>query len=116
MLGSWLIASIGTLIAAQTPQRAFATVSIIVAFILPIPIAAILVNEIDAGWTDYAAYLSPLDLVDGLTFWLFQTMPPPSDSLIALTGFNTQTFAAAAVVMGLAASLLLLRRYAKVQA
>ncbi|MDA0269552.1 MAG: ABC transporter permease subunit [Chloroflexi bacterium] len=116
LLGSWLIAAIGTLIAAQTPQRAFATVGIIVAFILPIPIAAILVEQIDAGWADYAVYLSPLDLVDGLTYWLFGTAPPASDSLIALTDFSTATFAGVAVVVALAASALLVRRYIRVQA
>ena len=116
LFGSWLIASIGTLIAAQTPQRAFATVGIIVAFLLPIPFAAIMIEQIDAGWTDYAVFVSPMELLDGLTYWMFRAKPPTSDTLIASTGFALSWFGLAAAVFGTACTGLLLRRYQRVQA
>lgn len=115
LFGSWLIASIGTLIAAQTPQRAFATVGIIVAFLLPIPFAAVMLEEIDAGWTDFAVFLSPLELVDGLTYWMFR-VEPASDSIVALTDYAMSWYALAAAVFGLVCTGLLLRRYRRVQA
>src|SRR5690606_12747344 len=102
-------------IAAQTPQRAFATVGIIVAFLLPIPIAAVLVEEIDATGASLAALLSPLDLVDGLTYWLFRS-EAADGTIVALSGYAMSWFALAAAVMGLLCTGLLLRRYATVQA
>lgn len=115
LFGSWLIASIGTFIAAQTPQRAYATVGIVVAFLLPIPVAAILVEEINAGWTDFAAFISPLDLVDGLSYWMFRSDAEPG-SIVEMSGFATSWFGLGAAVMAVSATLLLLRRYATVQA
>jgi len=116
LFGSWLIASIGTLIAAQTPQRAFATVGIIVAFLLPIPFATILVEEIDAGWTDFAVFLSPMELVDGLTYWMFRKAPPESDTIVAMTDFAMFWFGVAAAIFALTCTGLLIRRYHRVQA
>lgn len=116
LFGAWVIASVGTLIAAQTPQRAFATVGIIVAFLLPIPVAAVLVEEIDAGWTDLAAFVSPLDLVEGLTYWMFGSEPNPSDSVAANSGYGMHWFALVAAAFGAACTALLVRRYQKVQA
>jgi len=115
LFGSWLIASVGTLIAAQTPQRAFATVGIIVAFLLPIPVAAVLVEEISAAGTNLAAFVSPLELVDGLTYWMFRS-PPSSDSIVGATGYAMSWFALAAAVAGALMTVLIIRRYAKVQA
>ena len=113
--GSWLMASIGTLIAAQTPQRAFATVGIIVAFLLPLAVAAVLVQEIDASWTDLAVFISPLDLLDGITFWMFRTSPAPED-IVALSGYALAWSALVGLVVALGATALLLRRYARIQA
>lgn len=61
LLGSALIASVGVAISAQTPRRAYATVGVIVAFIIPLAVAGILVNEIDTAASHYAVFLSPLD-------------------------------------------------------
>ncbi len=116
IFGSWLIAAIGTFIAAQTPQRAFATVGIIVAFLLPTAIAAVFVQEFETAWTDASAFLSPFDLVDGLTYWMFRTDVRDNGSIVDLSGYATGWFALAAAVLGLACTGLLLRRYAKVQA
>ena len=116
LFGSWLIASIGTAIAAQTPQRAFATVGIIVAFLLPTAIAAVFVQEFDASWTNASAFLSPLDLVDGMTYWLFRTDLSGNGSIVELSGYAPVWFGVGAGVLALTCDALLLRRYAKVQA
>lgn len=115
LLGSALIASLGVLIAAYTPHRAFATIGIIMIFILPIVIAGILVNEIDTEATRYAIFGSPLDLIDGFTSWMFGAAAP-SDSTVAAAGFSLRPYAPVALVVTLVATLLLLRRYRTVQA
>ena len=115
LFGSWLIAAIGTVIAAQSPQRAFATVAIIVAFLLPLPVAAVMVEEIDTAPTRLAALASPLDLVDGLTFWMFRELPS-SGTIVAASGHDTFWFALVALVLGITATGLLLLRYRRVQA
>lgn len=114
LLGSALIASIGTFIAAQTPRRAFATVGIVVAFILPVVIAGILVSELDAATADYAVFLSPMDLIGGATPWMFGEAVDP-EAAPGMAGFDLWWYAVAAVVMTLVASALLVRRYMKVQ-
>jgi ABC-2 type transport system permease protein len=115
VLGSALIASLGVLIAAYTPHRAFATIGIIMVFILPIVIAGILVNEIDTAATRYAVFASPLDLIDGFTIWMFGTTTS-LDSTVEAAGFSLRPYAPVALVVTLVATLLLLRRYRTVQA
>ncbi len=115
VLGSMLIASIGVFLAAQTPHRAFATVSIIVAFVLPIFIAAILVFDIDTEVTRYAVYLSPIDLIEGFTAWMFR-VEPNVDSTVGRAAFPMWTYLPAALVWSAGASALLIRRYRRVQA
>jgi ABC-2 type transport system permease protein len=121
LLGSALIASIGVAIAAFTPQRAFATVGIIVAFILPVVVVAIIVFEIAAPGTRSAIFASPLDLVDGLTAWIFGEPNPtgiarPDDDTYERAAFDLWAYGLAASVVTLVASALLVRRYQTVQA
>ena len=115
LLGSALIASIGAAIAAQTPQRAFATVGIIATFLLTSVIAGALVSSIDSVYARLAIYLSPAALVEGLTSWMF-VVEPNEGSLISTAGFELYTYALAAMAVTVACYLLLLRRYKAVQA
>ncbi|MEX2373792.1 MAG: ABC transporter permease subunit [Dehalococcoidia bacterium] len=115
LLGSALIASVGVVIAAQTPHRAFATVGIIVAFILPFVIAGIMVHEIATEATRYAVFLSPVDLIDGFTAWLFREQPEEGGTVM-VAGYALWTYAPVALAVTLAATALLVRRYRGVQA
>lgn len=115
LLGSALIASLGVLIAAHTPHRAFATVGIIMVFILPVVIAAIMVFEIDTVATRLAAFASPMDLIDGFTAWMFR-VPPEADGTIEAAGYATWWYAPVALAVTVVASLLLIRRYQTVRA
>ncbi len=116
LLGSALIASIGIAVAAQTPQRAFATVGIVIAFVLPFVIAGILVHEIGIEVLNYAAFLSPLDVLDGLTAWMFDTAEPTPDTTIGQAGHALWLYVAVACALTLVAVLSLVRRYRTVQA
>ncbi len=115
LLGSALVASIGTFIAAQTPRRAFATVGIVVAFILPLVVVGILVHELDSSLSRFAIFISPLDLIGGATPWLFGEQPD-SGSAATVAGFALWWYTAASVLITLVASALLVRRYQQVQA
>jgi ABC-2 type transport system permease protein len=115
LLGSGLIASIGIAIAAYTPHRAFATVGIVVAFILPLIVAGILVNDIDTVATRYAVFISPLDLIDGFTAWIFRTAPD-SGTTVEAAGYDLWQYFAVALGVTLVAALVLVRRYRRVQA
>jgi len=115
LLGAALIASIGVAISAQTPRRAFATVGVVVAFIIPLVVAGILVNEIDTDATHYAVFFSPLDLLAGASNWAFRE-PFPPDSTVQNAGFGGWAYLAAALAMTVAATLLVVRRYRRVRA
>ncbi len=114
-LGSALIAGIGVLIAAHTPHRAFATVGIIVAFILPLVIVSILVETIDTRVIDYTVLLSPMDVIDGFTAWMFRVPAEPGTTAHA-AALVLWPYAVVALAATLAAVALLVRRYRTVQA
>jgi ABC-2 type transport system permease protein len=115
LLGSALIASIGVAIASYTPHRAFATVGIVIAFILPLIVAGILVTEIDTVATRYAVFISPMDLIDGFTVWMFRALPD-SDTTVGAAGYDLWQYFPVALGVTLVAGLLLVRRYQWVQA
>lgn len=115
LLGSALIASIGIAIASQTPRRAFATVGIIVAFIIPVAVAGILVTGIDTAGTHYAVFASPLDVITGATEWVFRE-PPPEGDTVQVAGFDGWTYLAVALAMIAVGTALVLRRYRAVRA
>jgi hypothetical protein len=115
LLGSALIASIGVAIAAYTPHRAFATVGIVVAFVLPIVVAGILVTEIDTAATRYAVFASPMDIIDGFTAWMFDA-PPEPDTTVESAGYELWPYAPVALAFVVVAAGILVRRYRKVQA
>ncbi|MGE0227047.1 MAG: ABC transporter permease [Dehalococcoidia bacterium] len=115
LLGSALIASIGVAISAQTPRRAFATVGVVVAFIIPLAVAGILVNEIDTDATHYGVFLSPLDLIAGVSSWAFRA-EFPRGSTIDNAGFSGWAYFGASLAIAFVASLLVVRRYRSIRA
>ncbi|MEZ4501121.1 MAG: ABC transporter permease subunit [Dehalococcoidia bacterium] len=115
VLGSAMLAAIGTAIAAQTPRRAYATVGIILTFLLSIAVSAILVEEVQTSATDLAVFFSPLTLIEGFTTWMFRT-EIASDSLLRDVTFPRATYALAALVWTAGGVAMLVRRYARVQA
>ncbi|HRC61865.1 MAG TPA: hypothetical protein PLX85_01410 [Dehalococcoidia bacterium] len=115
LVGSALIASMGIAIASQTSRRAFATVGIIVAFIVPTAVARILVVGIDTSATHYGVFVSPLDVLGGLSSWMFR-QPTPRGGAVAVAGFEGWTYLVVALVVTAVASLLVLRRYWSVRA
>jgi ABC-2 type transport system permease protein len=116
LMGSALIASIGLVIASYTPQRAFATAGIIMIFIIPVVVVAIIVSEIASPGTRYAVFASPFDLVDGLTAWMFRLDVESVGESVEAARLDLALYAPIAAAVTLAATAVLVRRYRTVQA
>jgi ABC-2 type transport system permease protein len=113
LLGSALLASIGAAIAAQTPQRVFATVGIVATFLLTAALSAAMVH-IDSPVTRLAIFASPQALLEGSTAWMFSA-PPNSDSLVVTADFPVELYAPVTLAVTGACYAMLARRYRKVQ-
>lgn len=107
---SLLIGGIGIAIAAQTPRRAFATIGILVPFVISAAVAGILIATVDAGWSRWAIFISPFDVMQGATLWLFD-VSPEFDSTLDRAGFAGWVYVAAAIAGGAAGFAILVRRY-----
>ncbi|MFQ5381720.1 MAG: ABC transporter permease [Dehalococcoidia bacterium] len=114
LLGSTLIASVGAAIAAQTPQRAFATVGIVAAFLVTVFISLILVESIGSLPGRLAVFVSPFAHIEGSTAWMFRS-ELGADSVVARSGFHLYYFPLAAVILTSACYGLLLGRYRRLQ-
>lgn len=109
-----LLGAVGLAIAAYTPRRAYASATIIGAFIVP-PIAAAIIGQAAHGeLARYVVLLSPGDVLEGLNAWVFGRLP--TNSTVARADLPGPLFLAVVVV---ATTLLLgvvLRRYRRIAA
>lgn len=104
-----LLASVGGLVAAWTPRRAYATAAIIAVFIIP-PLVVALLAELAVG--DLASILvlfSPADVIDGFNAAMFDTIP--DNPAIAAADLPGWAFLAAAGAWIVGCIALLIRRY-----
>ena len=113
ILLSGLIASIGLVIAAQMPSRAYSTVGIIAAFVLTSIIAGSVFEAADQDIGRFVLLLSPFHVARGLTFWFFDATFDPGTQL-AEADLPGVTYAMAATSVVLLMLVLLLRRYEKI--
>jgi ABC-2 type transport system permease protein len=94
-------------IAIQTSRRAFSTGSIIASFVILSAIASIFVATLDGDAGRYAILLSPVDTLEGMTFWIFGAEPPLDtaveeadlDGFVYLATILTATAVATGVVL-----------------
>ena len=113
ILLSGLIASIGLVIAAQMPRRAYSTVAIIAAFLLTSIIAGSVFEAADQNVGRFALLLSPFHVVRGLTLWFFDASTDPGSQL-AEARFSGVAYAIDATLVTLLMLALLFRRYEKI--
>ena len=62
-------------IAIQTSRRAFATGAIIASFVILTALGGIFVETLDIDTGKYALLISPFDVLEGLTVWVFGVEP-----------------------------------------
>jgi hypothetical protein len=71
MLTSGLLGAIAMAISAFTPRRAYATVGIIAAFLIPSIVVALVSGTLSGSVEDWIVVLSPVDVLDGSNASLF---------------------------------------------
>ena len=113
LIAAATMASLSLLIAAQTARRAYATVACVAVYLIPLPIAAIFTNDIGGLAGRLVIFLSPINLLEGATFWVFRAAPD-SGSILESANFRGWTYGLAALIATALSTALLLRRYASI--
>ena len=75
LLTSGLLGAIAMAISAFTPRRAYATVGIIAAFLLPSVVVELVTGTLSGTVADWVVLLSPIDVLDGTNAALFGARP-----------------------------------------
>ena len=112
ILVSLFLAAISLNIAALTPRRAFATIGVVVPFVLLPVISVVFVEILDTIVGRLGVFLGPFNVMNGFTYWLFDAsgqVDGPLETADFAGGYYF-LFALAIVAAGLT---LLLRRYGR---
>jgi len=100
-------------IAAQTPRRAYSTVAILAAFVLPSVVGGGLFEAADQDVGRFVLLISPFHIVNGLTLWFFDASPEVGSQL-AEADLPGAAYAIEAASVALLMLALLLRRYGRI--
>ncbi|MGH3011618.1 MAG: hypothetical protein ACRDLZ_04350 [Gaiellaceae bacterium] len=114
LLLSAMIASVGLVIAAFIPRRAYATAVIVGVFVLTFTVGAILMETLDTAYAQYALLASPA-VWDGVIYFLFR-VDTPSESVLVDASFSGWVYLAAGLVTIAVALGLTIYRFRRVQA
>lgn len=85
------MASLTLAISIHTARRAFATGAVIAVFVILTAMGGILVNTLEGSARQYAVLLSPLDIQEGMVYWMFGADVPLGSDL-ALAGLSGAYF------------------------
>jgi hypothetical protein len=96
-------------IAIQTPRRAFGTGAIVAAFVILSAIASIFVATVEGDGGRYAILLSPVDTLEGMTYWIFGA-EPPLESVMDDANLNGFVYLATILAVTVIATGVVLRR------
>jgi ABC-2 type transport system permease protein len=114
LLTSGLLGAIAMAISAFTPRRAYATVGIIAAFLIPSIVVALVTGTLTGSVEDWIVILSPVDVLDGSNAALFDVRPDSQ----AVAAANLDAIALyGAALAGIAVALgVTIRRYLRIAA
>lgn len=112
---SGMAACLGVAIASQTGRRAYATVAILAAFVLTGILADILSETSGTGLARIGALVSPFDVSEGVTYWIFDE-PVDVGSTVDQANFAGWVWGLAAVAQIGASLAVIFRRYEKLPA
>jgi hypothetical protein len=107
-----MMGALSLAIASQTPRRAWATGAVIVYFVIATALGAILHETISSSDGDYAFLISPIHVLEGTVYWIFNATPDLESDIynVAVDGVY---FFAAAVGYSLLGLAVVYRRFAK---
>ena len=112
---STMAACQGVAIASQTGRRAYATVSILAAFMLTGILADILSETSGTGVARIGALVSPFDVAEGVTFWIFNE-PVDVGSTVDRANLAGWVWGGAALTHILVSAGIIYRRYERIPA
>jgi ABC-2 type transport system permease protein len=110
---SVFIGSIGLAIASHTSRRAYAAVAVVAFFLVTTPIVGITLEVSDPGFVQNIVYISPLHVMQGLTYWLFRA--EPGGDILAADRPGETYLLAVVIIVGIALWVLD-RRYQRIAA
>jgi ABC-2 type transport system permease protein len=114
VLTAGLLGALSMVISAFTPRRAYATVGIIAAVIIPTIVAALLAEEVLGSAGSAIVLLSPGDVLDGANAALFGSSP--DSPILREAGLPGVAYIVSAVIGILVAVGLTIRRYLRIAA
>ena len=99
-----MMGSLSLAVASQTPRRAWATGAVIIYFVVATALGAVLRETISSSDGDYAILISPIHVLEGSVFWIFDASPEPDSDLADITfrGYYYLAAAAAYTLLGVA--------------
>jgi ABC-2 type transport system permease protein len=113
---AFLMAVLALAVAAFTPRRAYATAGIFALFFISTAVASIVAEtaqETSGGsFGQYAPLLAPVFILEGLTGWLFGTVP--QDSVFEAAGRPELSYLVVAAGLAVAAIALVVWRYRRI--
>jgi ABC-2 type transport system permease protein len=115
LLIAMMMGALSLAIACQTPRRAWATGAVIAYFVIATAIGSILRETISSADGDYALLISPVHVLEGSVYWIFN-VTPEFESDISDISVDFSVFFIAAVAYSLVALGVIFRRYWKLAA
>ena len=116
LLFSAMLSAIGLAIASQTGRRAYSTIAIVVALVLSTTVGLTLYETSDGSDLGrYALLMSPLQVAEGFTYWIFGT-PPSAEEPVAEADLWGGIYFLTAVAATLFLLAVIIRRYDRIQA
>lgn len=107
-----MMGALSLAIACQTPRRYWASGAVIIYFVVSTALGSILHETISSTDGDYAFLISPIHVLEGTVYWIFNTTPD-FDSDIYGVAVDGVYFFAAAVGYSLLGLAVVYRRFAK---
>jgi len=114
LLTSSLLGTMAMAISAFTSRRAYATVGIIAAFLIPSIVVALVIGTLSGSVADWIVLLSPIDVLDGSNAALFDASP--ENSAVADAGLDAVAYYGTAVAGVAIAVAVTIRRYMRIAA
>lgn len=115
VLISTLTALTGIAMAAQTPRRAYATIAILAFFLVTGVLAEILAETSGVTGARIGTLISPFDLSEGATYWIFNE-PLPHGEANDTANLAGWVWAAVSVAYCVGLGALIFRRYERIPA
>jgi ABC-2 type transport system permease protein len=115
VVAALVMGTIALALASLVSRRGIASAMVLGLFLMTTPLAAILVQAVEAKWGNYGVLLNPVLTANGAILALFGERPGRGD-LLRQADLPPEAYAAGVAVYGILFTLLLLNRYRRLSA